>query len=174
MTHIDTAELYEGAEELLAPVLRDRRDDLFVVSKVLPSNGSREGVKRACERSLLRLGIDHLDVYLLHWPEDTYPLAETMGALAELVDEGKTRFLGVSNFEVEELEEAARHTGAHRIVCNQVLYHLGERSIEHAVLQETLRKSPAQLPDTDFDGGLWRHPAASLAFASAKTAALSA
>ena len=134
MTHVDTAELYTGSEQAIAPVIRDRRDEVFLVSKVLPRHASYKGTLEACEKSLQRLGTDHLDVYLLHWNTGEHPLEDTMRALGELVDQGKTRFVGVSNFDVEELEEAKSHLGRHRIAENQVLYHLGQRGIESDVL----------------------------------------
>jgi len=130
LTHIDTAELYGGAEDLIAEVIRGMpRRDLFIVSKVLPSNADRGGTLRACEKSLKRLGTEYLDVYLLHW-RGSVPLAETLGALEELVDQGKIRALGVSNFDVADLEEARPLLRKHPIVCNQVMYHLGERHID--------------------------------------------
>src|SRR6187455_2275940 len=130
LTHIDTAELYGGAEELIAEAIRGiPRRDLFIVSKVLPQNASHAGTLRACERTLRRLGTDHLDVYLLHW-RGNIPLADTLGALEELVDQGKIRALGVSNFDVSDLEEARALLRKHPIACNQVLYHLGERHID--------------------------------------------
>jgi diketogulonate reductase-like aldo/keto reductase len=136
LTHLDTAELYAdgGAEELIAEALRGRRrDDLFIVSKVRPDHATRRGTIAACDASLRRLGIDHLDVYLLHWP-GRVPIAETMGALEELVGAGKIRALGVSNFDVEDLQAAERALTRERIACNQVLYHLGERGIERKLL----------------------------------------
>jgi diketogulonate reductase-like aldo/keto reductase len=132
LTHIDTAELYGSgaAEELLAEAIRGiPRRDLFLVSKVLPHNASRAGTLRACEQSLRRLRTDYLDVYLLHW-RGGVPLAETLGALEDLVDQGKIRALGVSNFDVSDLEEARALLRKHPIACNQVLYHLGERHID--------------------------------------------
>ncbi len=96
---------------------------------MLPQNASRAGTLRACEQTLRRLGVDHLDVYLLHW-RGRVPLAETLGALEELVDQGKIRALGVSNFDVDDLEEARALLRKHPIACNQVLYHLGERHID--------------------------------------------
>src|SRR5688572_18042063 len=108
LTHIDTAEMYGsgGAEELVAQAIKGiPRVDLFLVSKVLPHNASRAGTVRACEQSLRRLGTDYLDVYLLHW-RGNIPLAETMAALEELVEQGKIRALGVSNFDIDDLEEA--------------------------------------------------------------------
>ncbi|MBK7972855.1 MAG: aldo/keto reductase [Deltaproteobacteria bacterium] len=134
LTHIDTAELYTGAEEILAPLLRDHRAKLFVVSKVLPEHATRGGIQKACEQSLKRLGTDHLDAYLLHWLTEEVELGEAIGALEALVEQGKTRFIGVSNFEPHELDEARRLATRHPIACNQVLYHLGDRGIESALL----------------------------------------
>jgi len=136
MTHIDTAEMYGRgqAEEVIAEALRGhRRADVFLTSKVLPANASRAGTKRACERSLKRLGTDHLDLYLLHWPGDE-PIADTMGAMEELVAEGKTRHIGVSNFDVDEMREAIAALGRERLACNQVLYNLGNRGIERDLI----------------------------------------
>lgn len=132
MTHIDCAEMY-GNEEFVGRALAGRRAEVFLVSKVLPSHASRAGVRRACEQSLRRLGTPYLDLYLLHWRGDV-PLAETMAALEDLVDRGLTRFIGVSNFDVPDLEEAAAALTRHRLACNQVLYHLGDRGIEHRVI----------------------------------------
>jgi len=135
MTHIDTAEMYGDGhtEELVAEAIVGRRDQVFLVSKVLPSNSSYEGTLVACERSLRRLKTDWLDLYLLHWP-GSHPIAETMRAMEKLVVEGLVRFIGVSNFDVEELKEAERALKNERIACNQVLYHLGERGIERRLL----------------------------------------
>jgi diketogulonate reductase-like aldo/keto reductase len=134
-THVDTAELYGWGvvEELVGEAIAGRRDELFLVSKVHPRNAARDKVLRACEQSLKRLRTDHLDVYLLHWRE-SHPLEDTLGALEELVRSGKTRAWGVSNFDESDLAEAERIVGPGRIACNQVLYHLEERAIEHAVL----------------------------------------
>ncbi len=133
MDHIDTAEMYTGAEEVIAEAFAGRRDELFLVSKVLPQNASRKGTVQACEQSLQRLGTDHLDVYLLHW-RGAHPLAETVSAFEALERAGKIGAWGVSNFDVDDLEEARAIAGDGRIACNQVLYHLKERAIEHAVL----------------------------------------
>ncbi len=133
MTHIDTAEMYEGAEAIVAEAIEGRRDQVFLVSKVLPSNASRTGTIAACERSLARLRTDHLDCYLLHWP-GRHRLEETIGAFESLVQQGKIRAWGLSNFDTDGLEAAERVSGGGRIACNQVLYHLQERAIEHAVL----------------------------------------
>ncbi|HEY0256417.1 MAG TPA: aldo/keto reductase [Candidatus Methylacidiphilales bacterium] len=135
MTHIDTAEMYgDGASEcVVGRAIKDRRDDVFLVSKVLPSHGSYQGTLAACERSLRNLATDHLDVYLLHWP-GSIPLEETFRAFVHLEKAGKIKAFGVSNFDVPDLEEAAALAGPGRLVCNQVLYHLRERAIEAKVL----------------------------------------
>ena len=132
MTHIDTAEMYGEAEPLVARAIEGRRDEVYLVSKVLPSNASRAGTIRACERSLARLKTDRLDCYLLHW-RGGIPLQETFAAFEDLQRAGKIRSWGVSNFDVDDLDEALAISGEGRIACNQVLYHLEERAIEHAV-----------------------------------------
>jgi diketogulonate reductase-like aldo/keto reductase len=133
MTHIDTAEMYGDAELVVAEAIAGRRDDIFLVSKVLPSNASRRGTITACDRSLKRLKTDRLDCYLLHW-RGSVPLAETVAAFDELVRAGKIRCWGVSNFDVDDLSEMLSVAGDGKIACNQVLYHLQERAIEHAVI----------------------------------------
>jgi diketogulonate reductase-like aldo/keto reductase len=133
MTHIDTAEMYGDAELVVADAIAGRRDEVFLVSKVLPSNASRRGTVIACERSLKRLKTDRLDCYLLHW-RGSYPLAETVAAFEQLAGEGKIRSWGVSNFDTDDLDEMLAVAGPGRIACNQVLYHLQERAIENAVL----------------------------------------
>ncbi len=133
MSHIDTAEMYGDAELIVAEAIKGRRDDVFLVSKVLPSNASRAGVISACERSLKRLATDRLDCYLLHW-RGRVPLEDTIAAFETLVRAGKILAWGVSNFDEDDLEECLAIAGPNRIACNQVLYHLEERAIEHAVL----------------------------------------
>jgi len=133
MTHIDTAEMYGDAELVIADAIAGRRDEVYLVSKVLPSNASRRGTVAACERSLKRLNTDRLDCYLLHWP-GSYPLADTVASFEDLVTTGKIRSWGVSNFDVGDLDELLEVAGEGRIACNQVLYHLQERAIEHAVI----------------------------------------
>jgi diketogulonate reductase-like aldo/keto reductase len=133
MTHIDTAEMYGDAELVIAEAIAGRREEIFLVSKVLPSNASRRGTVTACERSLARLKTDRLDCYLLHW-RGSYPLDETVAAFDHLVDAGKIRSWGVSNFDTDDLDELLAVAGDGKIACNQVLYHLGERAIEHAVI----------------------------------------
>jgi len=134
MTHIDTAEMYGDAELVIADAIAGLpREKLFLVSKVLPSNASRRGTITACERSLKRLKTDHLDCYLLHW-RGSYPFEETVAAFDELAASGKIRSWGVSNFDSDDLDELLDVAGEGKIACNQVLYHLQERAIEHAVI----------------------------------------
>ena len=135
MNHIDTAEMYgEGAaEEMVGEAVAGRRDEVFLVSKVLPQNASRNGTLEACERSLARLRTDRLDCYLLHW-RGRHPLEDTFAAFEQLRREGKILRWGVSNFDVPDLQEAVEIAGEGHIACNQVLYHLQECAIEHAVL----------------------------------------
>jgi diketogulonate reductase-like aldo/keto reductase len=135
MTHIDTAEMYAAgaAEETVGEVIAGRRDEVFLVSKVLPQNASREGTVAACEDSLSRLKTDRLDCYLLHW-RGPYPLEETIAAFEQLLNDGKILSWGVSNFDVADLEAVVQIAGEGRLACNQVLYHLLQRAIEHAVV----------------------------------------
>ncbi len=135
LRHIDTAEMYGSgaAEALIGEAIAGRRDEVFLVSKVLPSNASRAGTRAACERSLKQLRTDRLDCYLIHW-RGNYPLEETFEALEALQHEGKILSFGVSNFDVDDLDEAVDLLGEGRLACNQVLYHLNERAIEHAVI----------------------------------------
>jgi diketogulonate reductase-like aldo/keto reductase len=135
MTHVDTAEMYGSGrvEEIVSEAIAGRRDEVFLVSKVLPGNAARARAIAACEATLRRLRTDHLDVYLLHWP-GRHPLADTVGAFDELVASGKTRAWGVSNFDVDEMERLVALAGGDRVACNQVLYHLEERAIEHALV----------------------------------------
>ena len=135
MTLIDTAEMYGSgrAEEIVGEAIEGRRDQVFLVSKVLPSNASFDGTQRACERSLRRLGVDQIDLYLLHW-SGSHPIRDTVRGLTALVEEEMVRFIGVSNLDVEELEAALAATTHAPIVCNQVLYHLGDRGIERRLM----------------------------------------
>ena len=135
LTLIDTAEMYGSgrAEEVTGKAIRDRRDRVYLVSKVLPSNASYDGTREACERSLQRLGVDQLDLYLLHWP-GSHPIAETMRALESLVRDRMTRSIGVSNFDVDDLKPAIAALKNEPLACNQVLYHLGDRGIERKLI----------------------------------------
>jgi diketogulonate reductase-like aldo/keto reductase len=162
MTHIDTAEMYGSGrvEELVGEAIAGRRDDLFLVSKVLPNNASFKGVLRACEGSLRRLGTDRLDAYLLHW-RSRHPLEGTIEAFEKLVNDGKIIAWGVSNFDVDDLEEAQAIAGSGRIACNQVLYHLGERAIEHAVLPWCRQHEIAVVAYSPFGSGRFPAPGTS-------------
>jgi diketogulonate reductase-like aldo/keto reductase len=158
LTHIDTAEMYGAgaAEKLVAEAIAGRRDEVFLVSKVLPENASRKGAIAACERSLARLKTDRLDCYLLHWPGE-HPLEDTLEAFEQLRRDGKIRTWGVSNFDVAELEAAWKIAGA-RLVCNQVLYHLQERAIEHAVIPWCEAHGVAVVAYSPFGSGAFPGP----------------
>jgi diketogulonate reductase-like aldo/keto reductase len=157
MTHVDTAEMYDGAEEVVGEAIAGRRDEVFLVSKVLPENASRRGTLRACEASLARLHTDRLDCYLLHWP-GPHPLEDTFAAFEQLRSEGKIRHWGVSNFDVPALEAAWAIAGASRLVCNQVLYHLRERAIEHAVVPWCEARDVAVVAYSPFGHGRFPGP----------------
>lgn len=134
MTLIDTAEMYGegGAEAVIAEVMAHRRSEIFLVSKVYPHNATRQGVIKACERSLTRLKTDYLNLYLLHW-RGSVPLSETFSAFETLKQQGKIRDYGVSNFDVADMEEGWAITGS-AITTNQVLYNLMRRGIEWDLL----------------------------------------
>lgn len=132
---IDTAEMYGNgrSEELIAEVISGRREQVYLVSKVLPENATRRGTITACERSLKRLKTDYLDMYLLHW-RGSVPLEETLEAFVKLRERGAIRHYGVSNFDVDDLEEAEALPGGAAIATNQVLYNLEQRGIEWNLL----------------------------------------
>jgi len=155
MTHLDTAEMYgAGAvEQFLGEAIRGfPREKLFIATKVLPSNATYQGTLEAAQRSLERLRCDYLDLYLLHWP-GSHPLEETMHALEALVERGTTRFVGVSNFETDLMLEAASYLRAVPLACNQVLYHLGERGIEHELIPAARQRGIAIVAYTPFGRG---------------------
>ena len=131
---IDTAEAY-GTEEIVGKAIKGQRNRVFLATKVLPRNFKRRDLVAAAERSLRRLGTDHIDLYQLHWPNLTIPIEETMRGMEELVDAGKVRFIGVSNFSVRDLMNAQAALRKQRIVSNQVRYSLVERTIEGGLLQ---------------------------------------
>ncbi len=159
MTHIDTAEMYGSgaAEEVVAEAIAGRREEVFLVSKVLPQNASRPGAMAACEASLARLDTDRLDCYLLHWRGE-HPLEETFAAFDQLQREGKILSWGVSNFDEPDLEEVLAIAGQDRIACNQVLYHLKERAIEHAVLPWCEEHGVALVAYSPFGHGAFPDP----------------
>ncbi len=155
MTHLDTAEMYgAGAvEELLGEAIRGiARERLFIASKVLPENATYAGTLEAARRSVARLRCDYLDLYLLHWP-GSHPLEETMRGLEELVEQGTVRFAGVSNFDTDEMLEAASYLRNVPLACNQVLYHLNERGIEHRLIEAARERNIAIVAYTPFGRG---------------------
>jgi len=161
MTLIDTAEMYgEGeAERIVGEVIAGRRDRIFLVSKVYPHNASRKGAVAACERSLRRLGTDHLDLYLLHW-RGSIPLDETLEAFESLRHAGKILDHGVSNFDLDDMVEAEALPGGERLASNQVLYNLSRRGIEHDLLPYCRERGiPVMAYSPVGQGRLLRHPA---------------
>lgn len=159
LTHIDTAEMYGNgkAEELVGKAIKDQRGNVFLASKVLPSNASYEGTRRSCKRSLKNLQTDYLDLYLLHWPS-TYPISETMRAMESLVAEGLVKFIGVSNFGLKELQEAEHVLQNERIACDQVLYNLGYRAIEISLLPYCTKQEIAVVGYSPFGHGNFPSP----------------
>jgi len=155
MTHIDTAEMYgAGAvEEILGEALAAiPRGSLFITTKVLPENATYKGTIAACERSLRRLRMEYVDLYLLHWP-GSHPLAETMRALEDLVRLGKTRHIGVSNFDLDDLREAESHLRDVKLAANEVLYNLAERGVEARLLPYCRERGIAIVGYTPFGRG---------------------
>jgi diketogulonate reductase-like aldo/keto reductase len=162
MTLIDTAEMYANgtAEEIAGEALAGRRDEVFLVSKVLPSNASRSGTVAACERSLRRLGVETIDLYLLHWP-GSHPIAETVAGFKALQQAGKIRHFGVSNFDVGEMEELLG-AGGGAVATNQVLYNLSRRGIEYDLVPwQAKRRIPLMAYSPIEQGRLARHSALS-------------
>lgn len=151
LTHVDTAEMYgDGrAEELTGEAIKERRHEVFLASKVLPSHASYEGTLRACERSLARLRVSQLDLYLLHW-ESRYPIEETMRAMERLIDQKLIRYCGVSNFDVSQVDAAQAALRNYRLASNQVLYHMRERGIERKLIPHCHRLGIAVVGYTPF------------------------
>jgi diketogulonate reductase-like aldo/keto reductase len=151
LTHIDTAEMYgSGASErIIGKAIEGRRDEVFLVSKVLPNHASIKGTLAACDKSLAHLRTDRLDCFLLHW-RGSVPLEDTIAAFETLVRQGKILAWGVSNFDVQDLAEVAAIAGPGHPACNQVLYHLKERAIEHAVLPWCAQHGTAVVAYTPF------------------------
>ncbi|GHJ26177.1 oxidoreductase [Streptomyces hygroscopicus subsp. sporocinereus] len=141
MTLVDTAEMYgSGAsEELVGEAIAGRRDEVFLVSKVLPGHADRAGTIAACEASLRRLGTDRLDLYLLHW-RGRIPLEETLQGFAELADSGRIRHWGVSNFDVSDMTDLLSVPGGDRVAVNQVLYNPTRRGVEYDLLPWCYRR----------------------------------
>lgn len=152
ITLIDTAEMYGdgGSERMVGEAIAGKREGLFLVSKVLPHNASREGTIRACERSLKHLGTDRLDLYLLHW-RGRYPLAETVGAFETLKAQGKIARWGVSNFDIEDMDELAGVSD--QCQANQVLYNCSRRGIEFDLLPDAQDKGVAIMAYSPIEQG---------------------
>jgi len=160
MSLIDTAEMYAngGAEELVGEAIDGRQDEVFLVSKVMPQNATRRGTIAACERTLMRLGLDELDLYLLHWC-GAVPLEETLDAFDTLIGAGKIRHWGVSNFDVDDLEELIALPGGEEVATNQVLYNLVRRGIEYDLLPWCRRNDvPIMAYSPIEQGRVLRHP----------------
>lgn len=159
MTHVDTAELYGHGEveRLVGEAIAGAREQVFLTSKVVPKNASRAGTITALERSLKNLKTDHLDLYLLHWP-GSHPLEETVAAFEELEKSGKIRAWGLSNFDVDLMAQVEAIAGPGRIACNQVLYHLNERYIEHALIPWCAARNIAVVAYSPFGSGNFPSP----------------
>ncbi len=160
MSLIDTAEMYGDAESVVGEAIRGRREQVFLVSKVLPKNASRRGTRAACERSLGKLGVDSIDLYLLHW-QGAHPLEDTLATFAELVAEGKIGAFGVSNFDVADLTRAQKMPGGAAIAANQVLYNLTRRGPEAKLLAQCRTASIALMAYTPIERGSVAGPALS-------------
>lgn len=158
MDLIDTAEMYAdgAAESIVGEAVKGRRDAVFIVTKVNPANGSRQGVIEAAERSLGRLGTDRIDLYLLHW-QGAHPLSETLDAFAQLVDEEKILHYGVSNFDRDAMAEAEAISGGSGIVANQVLYNVNRRGIEWDLLPWCEERQVAVMAYSPLDDGRLVH-----------------
>jgi diketogulonate reductase-like aldo/keto reductase len=151
---IDTAEMYGSgaAEEIIGRAMKGRRDRLFIVSKVLPYNASQQGVVEACERSLRRLQTDHIDLYLLHW-RGSVPLAETLAGFARLQRDGKIRHHGVSNFDLDDMQEWVRLAGGEAVAANQILYNIARRGPEWDVIPWCRQRHIAIMAYTPLEQG---------------------
>jgi aryl-alcohol dehydrogenase-like predicted oxidoreductase len=150
---IDTAESY-GTEGVVRQAIQGIRHKVFLATKVSPRHFRRPDIIRAAEQSLKRLKTDYIDLYQLHWPNYTVPVGETMAAMEELVETGKIRFIGVSNFSASEIEKAQATLSKNRIVSNQVRYNLVDRTIEHGLLQYCEAKQITVLAFSPLANGL--------------------
>jgi diketogulonate reductase-like aldo/keto reductase len=165
MTLVDTAEMYAdgGAEALVGKALTGRRDEVFLVTKVLPRNASRADTPKACERSLRRLETDHVDLYLLHW-RGPYRLEETVSAFIDLQTAGKIRYWGVSNFDAPDVEELLEVQGGEQVTTDQVVYNLVRRGIEYDLVPLCLRLGIPIMAYSPLERGLLvNHPVLSAA-----------
>ena len=160
MSLIDTAEMYAdgGAERVVGEAIAGRRDQVFVVTKFYPQNATRERMAVACDRSLRRLNTEQIDLYLLHWRGEV-PLRETLAGFEDLLEAKKIRYAGVSNFDVDDMEELARiKSGLERIVTNQVLYNLERRGIEWDLVPWMRKRRRPIIAYSPVEEGLLTHP----------------
>src|SRR5438094_7224755 len=160
MTLIDTAEMYAdgGAERVVGEAIRGRRDDVFIVSKLYPQNATPERMRKACERSLKRLGTERIDLYLLHWRGDV-ALRRMLDGFAQLLADEKIAYAGVSNFDVQDMDELARlKDGLDIIVANEVLYNLEKRGIEYDLLPWMRKRHRPVIAYSPVEEGLLTHP----------------
>ena len=158
MTLIDTAEMYANgkSERVVAEAIKGRRDEVFLVSKILPHNASRKGTFEACDRSLQRMGVEVIDLYLLHWP-GRYPLEDTIECFEELVAEGKIRYWGLSNFDTDEMAEVEAISP--NCATNQILYNLSRRGPEFDLMPWCAARSMPMMAYSPLDQGrLNGHP----------------
>ena len=155
MTFLDTAEVYAGghSETLVGKAALNKRDKLFIATKFSPHNSSYEKVLNSAEKSLKRLKTDYIDLYQIHWPNPSIPLSETMKALDKLVNDGKVRFVGLSNFNKQEMEEAKKYLNPIKIVSNQVEYNLFDRSIEYLLMDYMLKNKSSIIAYSPLDKG---------------------
>jgi diketogulonate reductase-like aldo/keto reductase len=161
MMLIDTAEMYAdgGAERVVGEAIAKRRDEVFLVTKFYPHNATRERMRAACERSLKRLGTDRIDLYLLHWRGEV-PLRETMAGFDDLLEDEKIRYAGVSNFDVDDLEELSRlKDGLQRIMTDQVLYNLVRRGVESGLQPWCRQRRRPIIAYSPLEEGLLSHRA---------------
>ena len=160
MTLIDTAEMYAngGAEKVVGEAIAGRRDQVFIVTKFYPQNATRERMAAACDRSLRRLNVAQIDLYLLHWPSEV-PLKETLAGFEDLLEAKKIRYAGVSNFDVDGMTELGRlKNGLERIVTNEVLYNLERRGIEWDLLPWMRKRHRPVIAYSPVEEGLLTHP----------------
>jgi diketogulonate reductase-like aldo/keto reductase len=155
MTMIDTAEMYGygNAERLVGQAIKGTRDEVFIVTKVPPEHFGYDQVLSSCEGSIRRLGVEHIDLYLLHWPSYRVPIGETMKAMEELVSHGKIRYIGVSNFSVAQTLKAREALPRSELVCNQVRYSLTHRAIESELLPFCEREKLTVMAYQPLDSG---------------------
>jgi diketogulonate reductase-like aldo/keto reductase len=159
-THIDTAELYGAGEveKLVAEAIKGRREEVFLVSKVLPEHSTYAETIKSCEKTLKRLKTDRLDLYLLHWLSEDVPFEETYKAFEKLVKDGKVKAWGVSNFDAQDLQMALEIAGEKKIACNQVIYHLQDRGIETEVIPWCEKHNVPVVAYSPFGAGRFPRP----------------